>query len=218
MYVYCVVCYCSAALAAGYVWISWCTKWYRFEICCHCLHAEFNGEDLTHTLRLLKVVIVMASSTDNSRPTALCNVIFVIVIVGCTHHSQLNLISLHKLKCTNLPGAWSWICLQIFLNRNHFPSTILLISLNFWSSSSEQSHNYTKECAKLNFFGECLGQDAYSIRLHILLGTLRSQFIQSETEKRRQICRGGRGAKWQILRLGTYTYFRRSLVSESVEV
>jgi hypothetical protein len=107
---------------------------------------------------------------------------------------------------------------DFFLNRNYFSGTILIISFNFWSSSNEQSHNYKKECAKLNFVGECLGQDAYTICLHILLGKRRSQFIQSETKKRRQICRGGRGAKWQILLLGTYTYFWKSFVSESVEV
>ena len=66
-----------------------------------------------------------------------------------------------------------------------------------------------------NFVGECLAQDAQSMRLHILLGTLCSQFIQSATEKHRQICRGGRGAKLMILRLGTY--FRRGVVSESVD-
>jgi len=91
VYVHCVVCYCSAVLAAGYVCISWCTKWCRFEICCHSLYAECNGADLAHIVHVLKLVKIMACPTDNARPTVLYNVVFLIVILCRSHPSQLNL-------------------------------------------------------------------------------------------------------------------------------
>jgi len=123
VYLHCVVYYYSAVLVAGYVCISWCTKWYKFEIGCHSLYSEFNGVDLAHILRLWKLITVMASSTDNARRTVLCNVISLIVIVGSIHPSQLNLLIPYQMKCTVLRETWSCSCLQvfIFLKSKSFP-------------------------------------------------------------------------------------------------
>ena len=105
------------------------------------------------------------------------NFILLIVIVRRTHHSQLNLIILYRVKCPSCQAPGHAAASKFLLNRNHFPNTLLLISFNFWPSSSEKTQNYTKKCAKSKFFGECLPQKTHSIRLHILLGIFCNLFF-----------------------------------------
>ena len=116
VYVHCVVYYCSAVLAVGCVWISWCSTWYRIEICFKALCAKLYGVDLERILDLLQIVIYMASSIDNFQPTDVSSIIPVIHIACRTHHSLLNLINLDQVKCTKCGAPSHRVVSRFLLN------------------------------------------------------------------------------------------------------